>query len=76
MRGLKAKDEYGSITLFVLIAMLFFLGVTISLFTTTMNSSTAQQKDIKKIQSEYNNAQDLNIIYEQQRDKFRSTAEL
>ncbi len=65
----KLKNERGSVTLFVLIAMLFFLTVGIIIFITNMNSSTSQQRDVKRIQSEYNNVGDLDKIYEEQKDK-------
>lgn len=65
----KFKNENGSVTLFVLISLLFFLAVGVSVFVTTMNSSTNQKKELKKIQSQYNNAGDLNVVYEKQREK-------
>ena len=52
----KPKNEKGSVTLFVLIAMLFLLTVGLIIFITNVNSDTAQRKDRKKIQEEYNNS--------------------
>ena len=47
------KGERGSVTIFVLIAMLFFLIVGIMLFTSNMNTQTSQKRDVAKIQNEY-----------------------
>ena len=63
------KGERGSITLFVLIAMMFFLTVGIAIYIANVNNSTTQQRDVKKIQSEYNDGGDLNQIYYEQKNK-------
>ena len=69
-RKFKLKNERGSVTLFVLIAMLFFLIVGLIIFMSNMNNSTSQQRDVKKIQSEYNvNTSELDEIYNEQEKK-------
>ena len=47
------KKEKGSITLFVLISLLFFLIVGMSLYISISNKSVAQTAEILKIQSQY-----------------------
>lgn len=63
------KSEKGSITLFVLIAMIFFLTTAITIYITNMNKSISQQQDIKKIQNRYNDIEDINMIYQEQKEK-------
>ena len=65
----KLAGEKGSVTLFVLIAMLFFLTIGVVIFITNMNNSSSQQRDVKKIQSQYNNVGDLDEVYEEQKDR-------
>ena len=60
------KSEKGSITIFVLIAMIFFLTVGLSIFATTMNAKTAQERNYKRIQQDYNNMDNLDSVYYQQ----------
>lgn len=64
----KLKNEQGSITLFVIIAMLFFLTIGLIIFIANVNNSTSQQRDVRKIQSEYNRVSDseLDDIYNEQ----------
>ena len=57
----KAGNERGSVTLFVLIAMLFFLMIGIIIFISTMNSSTTQNKNVKKIIDDYNNVDTVTL---------------
>ena len=64
----KPKNEKGSVTVFVLIAMLFFLTVGLIIFISNMNDSANQKKDYSKIQKDYNNVSsgNLNTIYDEQ----------
>ena len=61
--------ERGSVTLFVLIAMIFFLTVGIAVLISSMNSNISQKRDVKKIQNEYSNLGDSEQIYEEQKEK-------
>lgn len=61
------KNEKGSITLFVLIAMLFFLIVVFSVFISSSNKMQAQTSEIDKIQEEYD--KDIDEIYNQVYDQ-------
>ena len=57
----KPKNEKGSVTLFVLIAMLFFLTIGLIVFISNMNSSSNQKKDVSKIQKDYDNVTSSNL---------------
>ena len=50
----KLKREKGSVTLFVLIAMIFFLVVLFTWYSSAKNKLIEQEKEIKIIQNEYN----------------------
>ena len=47
------KDEKGSITLFVVIAILFFLIILFGRVYSTSNLNTAQLKEVEQIQKQY-----------------------
>lgn len=53
MKNKNYNKEKGSITLFVLISILFFLIVGVSLYISISNKSIAQTSEILKIQKEY-----------------------
>ena len=57
------KSEKGSITLFVLVAVLFFSAVLFNVYSTNMNRLQTQNRDISRIQQTYN--VDANEIYEE-----------
>lgn len=67
----KIKAEKGSVTLFVLIAMIFFLTIGISVYTANSNLKQAQGKQVGKIQYEYNKTSDLDSLYNEQAEKYR-----
>lgn len=48
------KNEKGSITLFVLVAMLFFIVIVFLSYMGVFNKMASQEKDIQKIEAEYN----------------------
>ena len=68
-RNRRKRGEQGSVTLFVLIAMIFFLTVGVAVYISNVNNSSSQQRDVKKIQSEYNDTGDVNKVYEEQKDR-------
>ena len=47
------KNEKGSVTLFVLIAMIFFLIVTISIYVNSQSKLQAQNAEIEQIRKNY-----------------------
>ena len=56
------KNQEGSVTLFVLIAVLFFSIILLSVYNNNMNKLQTQDRDITKIQEAYE--KDANEIYE------------
>ena len=58
----KIKSEKGSITLFVLLAMLFFTAILLTAYIRTSNAAKTQEEDIVRIKETYE--QDLNNIEE------------
>ena len=60
------KNEKGSITLFVLLAILFFLIVIFSLFMTSSNKNRIQMSELDKMKQEYQESVDnINQIYQE-----------
>ncbi|MBO4293159.1 MAG: InlB B-repeat-containing protein [Clostridia bacterium] len=69
-------SEKGSVTLFVLIAMLFFLMIGMMIFIINMNAETAQKRDVEKIKSEYSantNETDLEQMYQEAKQRQMGT---
>ena len=49
----KIKEQKGSITLFVIMSMLFFTIVVVAIYVNTSYKAQAQEREVKKIQQEY-----------------------
>lgn len=60
---LKIRNQNGSITMFVLISMIFFTIIVMAVYINTSYKVQAQQKEIEKIQRTYKK-EDINEIYE------------
>lgn len=60
----RIKQEKGSITLYVLISMMFFLMVILGIYVNSSNKIQKQEKEIEKIQKEYEK-EDINDLYEE-----------
>lgn len=58
----KIKEQKGSITLFVLMSMLFFVIVVVAVYVSTNYKAQAQQRQLEKIQQTYQK-EDINEIY-------------
>lgn len=58
----KIKSSKGSITLYVLISMMFFLAIIFGIYANTSNKSKMQEKRIEKLQKEYKQ-EDINDLY-------------
>ena len=58
----KIKEQTGSITLFVLTSMLFFVIVVVAVYVNTNYKAQAQQRELEKIQQTYQK-EDINDIY-------------
>ena len=63
------RKEQGSIVLFVVTSMLFFIMVSFLSFNSITNKINVQKKQIEKIKEEYNTAGELEDIYEKTEDK-------
>ena len=57
------KSQKGSVTLFVLIAVLFFSVILLGMYNSNMNKLQTQDKDIVRIKQSYE--VDANEVYEQ-----------
>ena len=57
----KVKDEKGSITLFVVVSMLFLMLMLVSIFVSNSNKLNAQEKQIKIIKKQYD--EDMELVY-------------
>lgn len=65
-----SKHEKGSITLFILIAVLFFIFSVIGIIVNVKNNKLAQEREIHKIQESYQiSNQDAEQIYQEELDK-------
>ena len=65
--GFKNKNEVGSITLFVLIVILFFIIVLMEVYAGLKTKKTSQSKETDKIQAEYNvSGEDVERVYEEE----------
>ena len=58
----KIKKEQGSVTLFVLASMLFFMFVLVGMYVNTSNKVAKQEREVNKIQQSYEQV-DINDIY-------------
>lgn len=69
----KLKNERGSITIFVLTSMLFFLVILLSIYMNNVNKNTNINKNVKKIEEQYNvTDDDLEEAYKKalEKDKY------
>ena len=57
------KNEKGSITLFVLVSMIFFCLILLGFYLSSINSNNAQLKEIENIKEQYTSQEDINDIY-------------
>lgn len=58
----KIKKEQGSVTLFVLVSMIFFMFVLVGMYVNTSNKVAKQEREVNKIQQSYEQT-DINDIY-------------
>ena len=59
----KIKQEKGSITLYVLVSMFFFIVVVFGIYFNSNSKAQKQYKEIEKIQKEYEK-ENINDVYE------------
>ena len=65
----KIKQEKGSITLYVLISMFFFIVVVLGIYFNSDSKMQKQNKEIEKIQKEYEK-ENINDVYEKAYNKY------
>ena len=65
------KSQKGSITLYVLISMMFFLIIILGIYFSSSNKIQKQEEEIEKIQKEYEK-NNINDIYEEAYDDYVS----
>ena len=58
----KIKEQTGSVTIFVLVSIMFFVIVLVGLYVNSNYKIQKQQKEIEKIQQTYQK-EDINDIY-------------
>ena len=58
----KSKEERGSVTLYVVISMMFFLIMVVGIYVSSTNKVQTQQKEIAEIQKSYE-TEDINTLY-------------
>ena len=63
------KQEKGSITLYVLISMIFFIVVILGIYLNSNSKTQKQNKEIQKIQKEYEK-ENINDVYQKAYDKY------
>ena len=68
----KIKQEKGSITLYVLISMMFFLVVIFGIYVNSSNKIQKQEEEINKVQKEYEK-ETVNDIYEKTYNNYVNT---
>lgn len=59
------NNERGSITIFVLVASLFFIIVLVLLYIGQVNKIQQQEKLVENLKSEYNSEEKIHEIYNQ-----------
>ncbi len=70
MTKLDISSQEGSVTLFVLIAVLFFSIILLGVYNKNMNNLQTQSSDVARIQEAYD--KNANELYEQTVQKFEN----
>lgn len=68
---IKLKEQKGSITLFVLLSIMFFVIVLLGLYVNSSYKVQKQQQDIEKIQKSYN-TENINDLYNKTYEKYKT----
>lgn len=66
----KIKEQKGSITLFVLISIMFFVIVLVGLYVNSSYKVQKQQKEIEKIQKNYEK-ENIDDLYNRTYEKYK-----
>lgn len=75
-KDLIKKNEKGSITLFVIVVMLFFIIFAAGVYAFNTNKLSTQMKDIAKIQEEYDSDENIDEIYDETIDRLDQSTEI
>lgn len=67
----KLKEQNGSITLFVLLSIMFFVIVLMGLYINSSYKVQKQEQDIEKIQKNYN-TENINELYNKAYEKYKT----
>ncbi len=67
------KQEKGSITLFVLSAMLFFVTILTLTYMSQVDKVNNQKKQIEQVQAQYNVDKDMDRVYEETKERQQET---
>lgn len=67
----KLKEQNGSITLFVLLSIMFFVIVLMGLYINSSYKVQKQEQDIEKIQKSYN-IENINELYNKVYEKYKT----
>lgn len=65
----KIKEQKGSITLFVLVSIMFFVVVLVGLYINSSNKIQKQQREIEKVQKSYEK-ENVNDLYDKTYEKY------
>lgn len=65
----KIKEQKGSITLFVLVSIMFFVIVLVGLYINSSNKIQKQQREIEKVQKSYEK-ENVNDLYNKTYEKY------
>lgn len=68
---IKLKEQNGSITLFVLLSIMFFVIVLVGLYVNSSYKFQKQQQEIEKIQKSYN-TENINDLYNKTYEKYNT----
>lgn len=68
---IKLKEQNGSITLFVLLSIMFFVIVLVGLYVNSSYKFQKQQQEIEKIQKSYN-TENINDLYNKTYEKYKT----
>ncbi len=73
-KKMKQKGEKGSVTLYVLVSMLFFMGVLILSYTRQVDKINNQRRQIEAIQRTYAVEEKIEEVYQEQKSKMQGSS--
>ena len=73
-KKIKQRGEKGSVTLYVLVSMLFFMGVLILSYTRQVDKINNQRRQIEAIQKTYEVEEKIEEVYQEQKSKMQGSS--